>query len=325
MKQNKTASAQSDYIASLLYGIGLGQTGASGAAAGGAVSALKGVNRIGGYAGLGSDPATEEEEEKMDLSPELAMAPGVATQRMDRRMKRQLLNDNYNVPHFWSQKISPWTTTILLAALGAAGGYGLAKSKGIDGGIGSAIGAAGGIGASALAGLTGLTLAGLTPTRTKEEQKAYANTSSIPEYLIPGLSAYNEAKTVGRSFADSKERAKKRLEKEEEQKKQANAFTDSLSNIGAGAGIGALGGGLVSLLPTDTPKRERLKRALMLIAQGGIIGGSIAGVADHATGYQLKDVRNKLVNGYNDLMASLKQNREAKLQPIQLADDNIIA
>lgn len=207
----KQASARSDFLASLLYGSVLSQGGAAGAGAGGAVAAVKGVNRLGGYVGLGSDPATEEEEEQMDLNPDASLMPGVATQRMDRRMKRQLLNDDLKTPHFWSQKISPFTVTILLAALGGAGGYAVDKLKGGNGLMGAAIGGLGGVGTSALAGLTGLAAAGITPTRTKEQQKVYANSSVLPEYLIPGVAAYNEAKTIGRSFADSDERAKKRL------------------------------------------------------------------------------------------------------------------
>lgn len=208
----KQASARSDFLASLLYGSVLSQGGAAGGAAqGGAVAALRGVNSLGGYVGLGSDPATEEEEEQMDLNPDASLMPGVATQRMDRRLKRQLLNDQLNTPHFWSQKISPFSVTILLAALGGLGGYAFDKSHGGSGTTGAVLGGLGGIGASALAGLTGLAAAGITPTRTKEEQKAYANSSVLPEYLIPGVAAYNQAKTIGRSFADSDERAKKRL------------------------------------------------------------------------------------------------------------------
>ena len=230
----KQASAKSDFLASVLYTTALSQGGAIGGAGLGAASALKGVNQLGGYTGLGSDPATEEEEEKMDLSPDLALAPGVAAQRMDRRMKRQLLNDDLKVPHFWSQKLSPLTVTLLLAGLGAAGGYGYSKTKGKNTATGTVVGGLGGVGASALAGLGGLALAGLTPTRTKEQQKAYANSPALLEYLIPGLSAYHEAKTLGRSFADSDERAKKRQQKEQQTKKASwfNFFRKADDELG---------------------------------------------------------------------------------------------
>ena len=57
-------------------------------------------------------------------------------------------------------------------------------------------------------------------------------------------------------------------------KKQAGIGT----NIAVGAGIGAVGGGLASLLPTSADKKKRLRRALMLMGSGAIIGGS-AGAA----------------------------------------------
>lgn len=53
-------------------------------------------------------------------------------------------------------------------------------------------------------------------------------------------------------------------------KKQAGFGT----NIAIGAGIGAVGGGLASLLPTSADKKKRLRRAIMLIGSGAIIGGS---------------------------------------------------
>jgi hypothetical protein len=53
-------------------------------------------------------------------------------------------------------------------------------------------------------------------------------------------------------------------------KKQAGIGT----NIAVGAGIGAVGGGLASLLPTSVDKKKRLRRALMLMGSGAIIGGS---------------------------------------------------
>lgn len=49
------------------------------------------------------------------------------------------------------------------------------------------------------------------------------------------------------------------------------------TNIAIGAGIGAVGGGLASLLPSSVDKRKRLRRALMLMGSGAIIGGSAAG------------------------------------------------
>lgn len=54
--------------------------------------------------------------------------------------------------------------------------------------------------------------------------------------------------------------------------KQAGLGTD----IAVGAGIGAVGGGLASLLPSAVDKRKRLRHALMLMGSGAIIGGSSA-------------------------------------------------
>ena len=80
----------------------------------------------------------------------------------------------------------------------------------------------------------------------------------------------------------------------EQASKAKTDILSSLGNVGVGAGLGAIGGGLVSLLPTKTPKHKRLGRALMLMAQGGILGGATAGLIDNATGFKVSSISDRV-------------------------------
>lgn len=98
-----------------------------------------------------------------------------------------------------------------------------------------------------------------------------------------------------------------------EKASQAKAdFLASMSNVGVGAGLGALGGGLVSLLPTKTPKNERLRRALMLMAQGGILGGAAAGVIDNATGFKVSSISDSVASWLEERRKQRKAEDEVR-------------
>jgi len=217
----KSGSARSDFWYSALGAPFYGA--ASGAAAAASLErekkdmeeAFKGTGKKPGSM---ADPATEIEEEVWDRHPESALIPGIGVNRTDRRIKRQLLNDKGKTPHFWSQRIGNLAPLLILAGLAGVGGYMYADKKDLrmaNGNSAKGIAAAAGAGAGFLGGALSLEAGGglaalLTPTRTKEQQKAYANSPTTKEWLIPGLSSYNEYKTYGRMFADSDERAAKR-------------------------------------------------------------------------------------------------------------------
>lgn len=184
------------------------------------------VNTIGGLSGLLSKPSTEEEEAKWDEQNAYNLIPGVGSYRLNRRMKRQLKSDKGGTPHYWSQGFGGLTSALLLAAAGAAGGAGigagLGKATGTGVGEGAGIGAlaggATGLGAAGIASIVGALRAAVDRRRTKEEQKAYANSPTTKEWLLPGVGAYNAWKTVGRSIGDAEERAEKKKDKKDEEK-----------------------------------------------------------------------------------------------------------
>lgn len=216
-------------------------------------------NAIGGTAGSVDTPASEEEEKAWDKNPNYGL--GVGAYRANRRLKRQLVNDKGRAPHYFSQGFG--TGTSLLASI-LAGGLGGAA---LGGGLGTIVnradpadgflagsGAGAAIGAGTLGGLGLLAtigagpLAAMTKRRTKAEQKAYANSPTTKEYLIPGLGQYNMWKSYGRAVGDSEERElkdkydafvaskkpadKKEKEAKEPEKKTAAAAFGAIPAIG---------------------------------------------------------------------------------------------
>ena len=189
-------------------------------------------NAIGGIAGMVGDPASEEEEARYDKTPGRSFFPGVGANRAMKRHKRQLVNDKGETPHFWSQSFGPATSTLLAglagAGLGAGVGGGLGAALGFDGsrtrsagigaGMGAVTGAMTGLSTAGIAGLVAAIKAAVDRRRTKEEQKAYANSPTTKEWLIPGVGAYNSWKSLGRTIGDSKERleADKKDKKDED-------------------------------------------------------------------------------------------------------------
>ena len=231
--QFKTGSARSDWFAtqgfaaagSMPMGEGainpIGQAAAAGSG-------------IGSLMGMGSGPATEAEELEWDRTPEKAMIPGIAGIRMQRRLKRQLTDDAGDNPHYWSQSFGHIAPALLMVGAGTA--YGLkhppksflgeplnTKDTGANKMVGGLLGFYGGLGAFGLTTLAAALLAAATRTRTKEEQKEYANSSTLAEWLIPGVSTYNKWKTLGRSFKDSDERIAKDQAKKKKEAETAEA------------------------------------------------------------------------------------------------------
>jgi hypothetical protein len=204
----KEAGALSDYWATMLtgnipYGI---------------------PNSVGGTIGMFQSPATEEDEAAMDKSVAKGFIPGVGMNRLQRRMKAQLKDDEGGTKHYWSQQFGPLTSTLGVAGLGAGLGAGVGKLTGAGTGKGAIAGLYGGLGLAGTAGLVAAIKAAVDRRRSKEEQKAYANSSTVKEWLLPGASQYGAWKTLGRSVGDSKERDAKQKEQEAAaEKKEASA------------------------------------------------------------------------------------------------------
>lgn len=179
---------------------------------------------IGSAAGGLDTPATEEAEKEWDKTPSKNWIPGVGTYRLARRQRRQLIDDKGNAPHAISQGFGPFTSTLASmlagAGLGAGVGGSLAPQLGEPGTWGAATGAGVGSlvggGAGLLANLIGAGTAAFTPRRTKEQQKAYANSGTLKEYLVPGVASYNAWKSLGRTIGESDERKAKKDKKDEE-------------------------------------------------------------------------------------------------------------
>lgn len=216
---NKKAGPYSDIAYGMIPGAALG------AIAPGLADAVS----IGGAIHGAVQPTpTEEEEAKLDKEPLLSMAPGVAASRVMRRLKRQNRADNGSQRHTWAQQFGPLTSTLLAAGAGAGIGAGAGALAGAGqrpeaAGTGALIGAGIGAGGSLAAHLLGAGLAGLTPTRTRAEQRAYANSDAAGEWLVPGLATYNAYKSYGRSHADANERE----EKEQAKAKKAEGKKDT--------------------------------------------------------------------------------------------------
>lgn len=209
------------------------------------------VNAVGGGMGVADTAPTEKKEEEWDENPEMSLLPGVGAYRMQRRMKRQLVNDEGDAPHFISQRFGTGTSLLLAALAGAGlGGGATALGEAAKGsfsatspwwqrmqareniGNGASIGALGGGALALLAMLTGAGAAAVTKRRTQEEQKAYANSGTAKEWLIPGVGTYNQWKTIGRSIGDSNERKKKKKESEAEKETKTASVEKQALAIG---------------------------------------------------------------------------------------------
>lgn len=168
----------------------------------------------GNILGWLASPATEDTERNYDKRRGYSWIPGVGGYQLNRRLKRQLKNDQGGTPHFWSQTFGPTTSTLAATGAGALlGGLAGGASNGFKDDTrflpGMGIGAAVGAGTSVLAQIIASLGAAVTDRRTKAQQREYANSPTAKEWLVPGASMYNYWKTVGRTVGDAEERQEK--------------------------------------------------------------------------------------------------------------------
>lgn len=182
------------------------------------------ANFVGGIAGLIQKAPTDEELMKMDRERGWSYVPGVAGNRLNRRYKKQLVNDKGSAaPRLWSHLLGPATaalTTIGAATLaggligGATNGFKTDENALVGAGIGAGLGLTGwGLTEGVISPLAAL----LKPRRTKEEQRAAANSSTLKQWFVPGTAQYDFWKSMGRAIGDSEDNDVK-LEKENEAK-----------------------------------------------------------------------------------------------------------
>lgn len=203
MAMKKTASPMNDLAGNIVSNAYLPYAGAV-------------ASDIGSLAGMVSNPTTEAEEAAMDRNTGTGFLPGVGAYRLERRLKRQTQDDQGGTPHYWSQRFGGLTSGLLASGLGAGIGAGAGaitgalngEGAGRGAGIGTGIGAIAGLGTAGLATLASAIAAGINRRRTREEQKAYANSSTAPEWLVPGMAAYGRLKSFGRAQGDAEERIK---------------------------------------------------------------------------------------------------------------------
>ena len=161
-------------------------------------SALPGVGTAADLAGILSGKYNAKSNLKdiikADKSPELSYIPGVDSYRKIQRAKyvEKALNKNKKKDVTLSEVLGPYTSGILATGIGAGIG-GLSskdKLKGIRNG--AMIGGGTAIGMH----LIGLLAGAIRKKRSLEEQEEYYKGSTLPNYLIPGISRYNLSKST---------------------------------------------------------------------------------------------------------------------------------
>jgi len=161
---------------------------------------------VGGATGQMSNPATDKDLDEYDEHPLRAMAPGVGRHRIERRLKKSLTDSSGNARHYLSQIIGGGTSMIPGAGLGALIGALASKDNRVLGaGVGAAAGA---VTPPLIAALTAL----IRERRNKDKHKKYIESSTVPEYFVPGLAFYNRLKTIGHEQGNFKERQQKKQE-----------------------------------------------------------------------------------------------------------------
>jgi hypothetical protein len=169
------------------------------------------VQGAGAIHGLVSPAPSVEEEADWNDSTAKGMIPGVSSSRLMRRVKRQLKNDRGSSPRAIATLGAPLLHNLIGALGGAAVGgvIGARQGSGVNsnqdnerGAMGAVIGAVAGSGLVMGAHLIAAALAGITDTRTRDEQREEANKGVATDYLVPGVSTYNYYKSLGRSMAD---------------------------------------------------------------------------------------------------------------------------
>lgn len=178
------------------------------------------ANAIGAYHGLGA-AVSPEAEAKLDENAAASWIPGVGASRQIQRLRNQLTADDGSSHRYWSTVNGQFTGNIIPAAVGGTVGAVLG-SKYLPGGDGAVIGGLAGAGLSMGAvNLLAALAAAATRRRTKaEQQEAAASGAGVAaDYLIPGVAAYNNWKSIGRSIGDAAERKAKTKDTEREEDK----------------------------------------------------------------------------------------------------------
>ena len=220
-----------------------------------------------------SNSVSDEDIDRFDRTVAKSFIPGVGTSRSIRRLRHNAEKTGGKHPtanvagEVFGTSTSLLASTLAGAALGAiAGKLGGGDAQSALAGLGIGAGVGGGLG-----GLTTLLRwgsAGLTPRRTKAEQKEHDDSTNIDNWLVPGSAVYNHAKRFGRLLEEQDEREAKR-----KVKKQASALRKKagLLSLGVGAGIGAATVGGINAYKRH--KEERAQKALNSLIRAAIIGG----------------------------------------------------
>lgn len=162
---------------------------------------------IGVAAGTVGDKSTEGEI-RMNESPESSFLPGVGASRIIRRLRRQnTIKDRGTSPRALSSSVGPFTSTMLLAAAGGLLGLIAPADSNRDRTDHALRGLVGGAAVGGVGNFLGHIAAGVTDTRTPEEQQEAAASMEgrIADYLVPGVGNYNFWKSLGRSLADEEQ------------------------------------------------------------------------------------------------------------------------
>lgn len=189
----KSASPISDVVLSGLSSSLLGYPGAI-------------VSNVGTSTGMMSNPATDKDIDEYDEHPGRAAIPGVGPHRVQRRLKKSLTDSSGNARHYISQALGSGTSTLLGSGLGALVGALAAGKK--RRAVGAVVGGASG---TLLPILTAGILALSKKRRGSKEHKKYIESSTVPEYFVPGMALYNTWKTIGHEQGKYKKRKQDKL------------------------------------------------------------------------------------------------------------------
>lgn len=167
------------------------------------------ADSIGVIHGSVTNIPTDQQIQQINNQQTKALIPGVASSRLARRRRKQ----GASSWRAFSQHFGPATSSLVIAGLAAIVGGTVGAQTGkeqiADGSkFGTAhramLGAAAGLGISGL----GMLLAGVTPTRTKQQQAAHDASSGVTllNLLVPGFATYNKYKSYGRLHQDQKDK-----------------------------------------------------------------------------------------------------------------------
>lgn len=221
-----------------------------------------------------SQPVSDADIEAMDNSVGKAFIPGVGASRMIRRMRHSA--DKTGGAHPTANVVGETfgvSVPILASVIAGAALGGILKARNPiatqhDVAKGSLIGAGIGGGLTGLATLAAWGAAGLTPRRTKAEQKEHDDSTSVSNWLVPGAAVYNSAKRFGRLLDEQDEREAKVAKKASAISKKAGALLPFAAGVGltAAAGAGAYG--------YKRYKENKANKAIDSLLRAALVGGT---------------------------------------------------